>query len=434
MDTILAEKKRRGEPRITLNDAFKVVLTIVSIAVTFTIVRPALSDYYYSPRITELDKERLVRASRITPEDAWYHYLLGFLDYSAHDRPGTERAIGHYLLSLKRNPTDSHTWLAIAKAYRDMDRTSDASNALRKAYYLDRNTPDVIWELALFLLLDDKQDEALPLLKRYIMMVPEEQANVYALCYIMRVKPLSILNDLVPADHSFYNRYLAFLMENKLFNEFPEVWKRIRAYNPDRSEYLNYCDFLIALGEIGEGLALWDDYAKKFLDVNKRPEGELLWNGDFELPIENGGFDWKIGKADGVRIYRDKDIKWTGFASLNVNFSGNTNPGISLVQQVVPVTQGQRYKLTGYIRTEKITTQNGIVFEASNYLCDPFIKKTEPVTGTTLWKKVELEFTTPQKCKAITIAVKRERSEKFDNKISGDAWIDSLSVIQIKPK
>lgn len=433
MDTIVTRKKRRGEPRTTLNVSFRVVLTIVSITVTLALVRPALS-VYYSQKISELDKERLVRASRITPEDAWYQYLLGFLDYAAHDRPGIERAIGHYLLSLKRNPTDSHAWLAIAKAYRDIDRKDDASYALRKAYYLDKNTPDVIWELALFLLLENKQDEALPLLRRYITLVPEEQENVYTLCYMMRVKPMSILNNLVPADYSFYNRYLAFLIGDGLLNESTEVWKRIKTYNPERSEYLKYCDFLIGSGEVGEGLALWDDFAKRFLDVKDRPEGEILWNGDFELPIENGGFDWKIGKADGVRIHRDQDIKWTGFASLSINFNGNTNPGISLAQQIVPVHPGQKYKLSGHIRTEKITTQNGIVFEASNYLCDSFVKKTEPVTGTTLWKKIELEFTTPQRCKAITIAVKRERSEKFDNKISGDAWIDSLSMTQIKPK
>ena len=433
MDTIVTRKKRRGEPRTTLNVSFRVVLTIVSITVTLALVRPALS-VYYSQKISELDKERLVRASRITPEDAWYQYLLGFLDYAAHDRPGIERAIGHYLLSLKRNPTDSHAWLAIAKAYRDIDRKDDASYALRKAYYLDKNTPDVIWELALFLLLENKQDEALPLLRRYITLVPEEQENVYTLCYMMRVKPVSILNDLVPADYSFYNRYLAFLIGDGLLNESTEVWKRIKTYNPERSEYLKYCDFLIGSGEVGEGLALWDDFAKRFLDVKDRPEGEILWNGDFELPIENGGFDWKIGKADGVRIHRDQDIKWTGFASLSINFNGNTNPGISLAQQIVPVHPGQKYKLSGHIRTEKITTQNGIVFEASHYLCDSFVKKTEPVIGTTLWKKIELEFTTPQRCKAITIAVKRERSEKFDNKISGDAWIDSLSMTQIKPK
>lgn len=433
MDTILRKKKRRGEPRTTLSICFRVVLTIASITVTLTLVRPAVSEYY-SQKISEPDRERLVRASRITPEDAWYHYLLGFLDYAAHDRPGMERAIGHYLLSLKRNPADSHAWLAIAKAYRDTDRTNEASYALKKAHYLDKNTPDVIWELALFLLLENNQNEALPLLRRYITLVPEQQANVYALCYMMRVKPMSILNDLVPADYSFYNRYLAFLIGNGLLNESTEVWNRMKTYNPERSEYLKYCDFLIASGELGAGLALWDDFAKRFLDVKNRPAGEILWNGDFELPIENGGFDWKIGKADGVRIYRDRDIKWTGFASLSMSFDGSANPGISLAQQIVPVNQGQRYRLTGYIRTEKITTHNGIVFEASNNICDPFAKKTEPVTGTTLWKKIELEFTTPQKCKAITIAVKRERSEKFDNKISGDAWIDSLSVTQTKPK
>jgi len=433
MDTIIIKEKRKGKQRITYNNSFRVVLTLFSILLASAFIRPVLSDYY-SKGVFELDKEKLLRASRITNESARYHYLMGLVQHGPRDRSGTERAIGHYFTSLKNNPSDSQVWLAIASAYRDIGNMKDADYALTKALYYDREVPNVIWESGLFYLSENRQKEALQVFRRFISIVPFEQENVYALCYMMKLSPLNILNDLIPADYSYYRRYLAFLIAHSLFDESAEVWKRMKTYNPERSEYLKYFDFLIASGAMSDALALWDDFVKKFYDPKNDQTGGILWNGDFELPIENGGFDWKIGKADGVRIHRDKDIKWTGFASLSVNFSGNTNPGIAIVQQIVPVHPGQKYKLSGHIRTEKISTQNGIVLEASGYLCDPFAKKTEPVIGTTLWKKVDLEFATPQKCKAVFIAVKRERSDKFDNKISGDAWIDSLSMTQTKTK
>lgn len=435
MVTKIIEEEGRGERRITRNIIFKVILVVLPIAAAIALIRPVLSDYY-SQRISESGRSKIIRASRITGENAYYHYLLGVLYDNIHDKASIRKAIEHYLLSLKRNPLDSQTWLSIAKAYRDSGMGEDAAYAIRKAVYLEKNNPILIWQAGVFFLLEDRPSEAVQLFRRYIYMAPGEQEKVYSLCYMMGVKPGDILDNLIPDDYSFYKRYLNFLIGNRLINESMDVWKRIKTkFNPERSEYLRYCDFLIGSGELKEALALWDDFIKRFdIATKNRPSGEMTWNGDFELPVENGGFDWKIGSSEGVRIFRDRDIKWTGFASLSVNFNGTTNPGVYIAQQVVPVDPGQKYRLTGHIRTEKLTTQNGIVFEVSNYLCDPFIKKTEPVTGTSMWKKIDLEFITPKKCKAVFIKVKREQSEKFDNKISGDAWIDSLSMSQAKTK
>jgi len=429
MDTMAVTEKRRRERRVAYSVLCRIILTIVSLSVAAAFIRPALSDYY-SQRISESDRKKLLLASLITTENARYQYFLGLLDHAALDRPGTEKAIGHYLLSLKSNPTDSQSWIAIAKAYRDTGSSKEAEYAMRKALYLDKNIPEVIWESGLFFLLENKQTDALRLFRRYIDMVPDEQANVYSLCYMMRVEPMSILNNLIPPKYPYYKSYLDFLIAKKLLNESIETWKKIKTFNPERSEYLRYADFLIESGETREASAVWDDFTKNFNIMEKRPSGGMLWNGDFELPIENGGFDWRIGAAEGVRVFRDRDIKWTGFASLSVNFDGRSNPGISLAYQIVPVTPGQKYKLTGYIRTEKITTENGILFQASGHLCSPFVKTTESVTGTTLWKKIDLDFTVPKECKTVAVSVKREQSYKFDSKISGDAWIDSLSMTQ----
>jgi len=36
----------------------------------------------------------------------------------------------------------------------------------------------------------------------------------------------------------------------------------MKTYNPERSEYLKYFDFLIASGAMSDALALWDDFVK----------------------------------------------------------------------------------------------------------------------------------------------------------------------------
>ena len=61
------------------------------------------------------------------------------------------------ICSLKRNPTDARVWVAIAKAYRDSGKSGHAEYAVRKAVYMNRNNPALIWESGVFFLLEDAQ-------------------------------------------------------------------------------------------------------------------------------------------------------------------------------------------------------------------------------------------------------------------------------------
>ncbi|MBI5181966.1 MAG: hypothetical protein HZA06_03515 [Nitrospirae bacterium] len=422
---------KRIEAGITFN-FIKALSIVISIVLVISLIRPVLSEYS-AANIIEFNEKDLLLASSITNEDARYHYLLGLLYYAAHDKSGTDQAINRYLLSLKRDPSNSKTWLALARAYMDNNNMGHAEYAVRRAVDTERNNPRIIWEAGVFLLLLNEAEDAIKLFRRYISMLPSEQENVYAICYTMGIEPSYILFNLVPEDYNFYKRHLRFLINNKLLNESYEAWENIKALNPERPEYLSFSDFLLEMGEIESASLIWGDFVKRFKIINDaKPDQNLLWNGDFELEIENGGFDWKIGRADGVRVFRDKDIKMKEYASLSAIFDGKHNPGLYIARQIVPVERKQNYKVTGYIRTENLTTRNGVFIEVAGYKCDPFSKTTEVFAGTNLWRRIELEFTIPDNCTTISVGIKRERSEKFDNKIGGNIWVDSISMTPMK--
>lgn len=408
---------------------FKITGVALAILAVITLFRPALSEY--KSNITKFNENDLLVASKITKEDARYHYILGLYYFNNPNRPDIDKAIKSYLLSLEKNPLDSNSWLAIARAYRDKGMKEYAGYAVKKAVYADRNNPDIIWESGVFLL-ESNVPEAISLLRKYIYMVPQEQENVYSLSYMMGVEPAYMLKNLIPQEYSFYQRYLNFLMNNKLFQESAEAWRAMKTFNPERKDYIQYCNFLIQSGNMSEASEVWNEFLKRF-DLVKNgntPNGNHIWNGGFEMEIENGGFDWVIGTTEGVRIFRDRDIKASGYASLSARFDGKNNPDVYIAQQIVLIEPGKLYKVAGSIKTDKITTRNGIFLEVSGYQCSPFVIKAEPVTGTNLWKRMELEFTTPQNCKAVRVGIRREKSDKFDNKIGGDVWIDSISMIQ----
>ena len=413
---------------------WRILSAAVALVAVVLFLRPALSGHFV-PEGPDITEKGISLASAMTGEDARWPYLSGLLAYNVHDEANLGKAIASYELSLRSNPTDGRTWLALAKAYRDRGMKDRAGYAISKAASLDRNNSTIIWESGVFSLLEGDAPQGIRLFRRFITMVPGEQEAVYSLCYSLAVDPAYLLEHLVPPAYPFYRTYLGFLASQKLLDEAGEVWKKMKEMDPQREDSLGYVDLLIGSGDMDRARSEWDDFVKRYgLTGKARPEGELLWNGDFELPPENGGFDWRIARAAGVRIFRDKDVRWLNDTSLSVNFDGQSNPGIAIAQEIVPVEPGRTYRLAGYIRTEKLTTTSGIVFGVSGFSCDAFSAKTEPVSGTTLWKKTELEFTTPSACRAVRVAVLRERSDKLDSKISGDAWIDSLSMTEVKRK
>jgi tetratricopeptide (TPR) repeat protein len=403
----------------------RVCLILLAAAVPLVLVRPLVSELVAKG----LKEKEITIASRITPEDGRYHALLGLLYYhspwNSPSGPDAGRAAEMYISALQRNPTDSSTWFALAKACRDLGRP-EGERALRRALSVDRSNPSLLWEAAVFSLVGDDADRATDFFRRYIQMFPGEQGRVYSLAYLMGMDPGYLLERLIPRSLTYYSGYLRFLMANRSVEQSLEVWKRMKSLGPDGEDYLQYCDFLIASGFYESAVAVWEGFlARKGMRYHPG-----LWNGEFEIPFAEGGLDWKKGKASGVKTDRDSDTHWKGRASLRVRFDGKNNPEAIIASQVVPLEPGRRYTLTGYVKTEGITTTNGLFLEVAGLKGAPLALRTEPLTGTIQWLRQELSFTVPPDCGAVRISIRRSRSSKFDNRIGGKAWIDSLSLTE----
>jgi hypothetical protein len=90
------------------------------------------------------------------------------------------------------------------------------------------------------------------------------------------------------------------------------------------------------------------------------------------------------------------------------------------------------YRFVAYVRTDHLTTDQGLSFHvfdpASGRRLDV---RTEQVNGTNDWTKLEQSFCVGRQTKLIEVQVVRLASWKFDNKISGTAWIDSVSLTKV---
>ncbi len=149
-----------------------------------------------------------------------------------------------------------------------------------------------------------------------------------------------------------------------------------------------------------------------------------IWNGDFENKILDGGFDWRIRSVDGSKI-----IQGTKKAKDNlvkIEFDGEHNVDFRHLSQVVPVKENSKYKLSSLMKTEYISTGNGLFWQVYCLNGKDLSAESEHLRGTSDFRWVNLSFETPRGCRSVVVRLRREKSNKIDNKISGTVWIDKV--------
>jgi hypothetical protein len=375
-----------------------------------------------------IDEKGLLSAIRFEKYNATYHYLLGRYYHSNLANPQIKDAIHHYSLSLKLNPLQPGTWLNLARAFQAAGQTERARYALERAVSLNQNNPRLMWDAGTSWLMSGMTDKAISTLKRYILLMPERQTDVYDLCWKLHLGNSYILRNLVPDSYEYQSSYLLYLLNSGRINESLDVWDVIDQERLEKKVFISFVNTLINHGFYKKAANVWAKHISKIEEVKSVNPLFTVWNPGFEKEILSGGFDWVIREAQGVDVFIDDAIRLNGDRSLGVSFDGNHNPEATIAQQVVRVTPGRWYSLGAYIKTSSITTRNGISLQVWGHKCQGLNKKTDSVTGTTFWKNISLDFQAPAQCKAVVVSVSRSRSDKLDNMIKGTAWIDAITM------
>jgi len=102
--------------------------------------------------------------------------------------------------------------------------------------------------------------------------------------------------------------------------------------------------------------------------------------------------------------------------------------GSRLLRSQTSVTPGP-YRFRAFIRTEGLTTDQGIRFRVSDAevpaRLDVILGQ---FTGTKPWSDIEQELVIPPATRLLQVQVVRESLMRFDNKVAGTAWIDELRL------
>jgi hypothetical protein len=87
------------------------------------------------------------------------------------------------------------------------------------------------------------------------------------------------------------------------------------------------------------------------------------------------------------------------------------------------------YRFHAFIRTEALTTDQGIRFRISDAEVPARLDEVfGQFTGSNAWSSVDHDLVVAPKTRLLRIEVIRQPSMKFDNKVAGTAWMDDLKL------
>jgi hypothetical protein len=327
---------------------------------------------------------------------------------------------------------DPTTWKELAGVHLERGEREQAETALRGELASVPHSPQASWRLANFLLVSGRTAEALPLL-RTAANEPSLRGAVFDLAWKLEADPEVVLRDLVPATPEVRADYLQFLLARKRLAEAYPVWQEFVPGDTGLKVRLGnaYVESLAGAGMGAEAGRVWDEMLALTGRTSRKPPGELLTNGDFEADIPNAGLGWRLTKGAGYQIALDAFTFQNGTRSLRVNFDGTTNVDFFAVWQAVPVEPNRRYRFEGHLRTDSITTDNGLFFTLSSVgapRAEAFSHSTANRVETMGWVREQLEFQTGPRTSVVLIQLRRQPSPKLDSLIQGKVWIDNLSL------
>jgi hypothetical protein len=160
----------------------------------------------------------------------------------------------------------------------------------------------------------------------------------------------------------------------------------------------------------------------------------LVFNSGFEQPPLNSGFDWRFSGQPYIALDFSDSNAHTGQHALRIDFTVPQNLDYELTYQFIPVIPGQSYELSGFLKSQAIASDSGPRLRVIDPNClDCLNTVTESVTGTAGWRQVAARFTAGSATNLIRLSIWRARGRSYPMEISGQAWVDDISILPVSP-
>jgi len=352
------------------------------------------------------------RAIRYDPHNADYHFLLAQIYNSKTDVLNLDRAGQEFKEAVRLNPDRSEHWQELAKWYEEEMQFDAARDAVHHAIATYPNYAKTHWFAAnLYLRIQDVKAADFEMRRAADLDTPGYLTQVLDLVWRFYEDPDRIIATHVPNTKEANLTALNYFVSKRSERGTGLAWARLKTFETTVPERFPYIDYLVSLGKPHDARAIFSF-----------PNPPVpFFNGGFETESTQGAFDWRIQSSDDAEARRDTLVAKDGLSSLVVSFSGKQNINFSGVSHDLVVERGKKYSVTFWMKTEGISTNEGVYVEVAG-------QASEKQLGTTSWQRFHIPFITT--ANLVTVRLRRAPTNKFDNLLKGKVWLDGFDLIQ----
>lgn len=170
---------------------------------------------------------------------------------------------------------------------------------------------------------------------------------------------------------------------------------------------------------------------QKGLNEQQTQALDRIYNGSFELPLTEGGFDWRIASPRGARVETAHTYGARGEKALHVIFDGQ-RVRFRHVQQYLLLEPGP-YRLQGQVRPDSLRTERGLRWTLRCVAEGPLLAESERFLGSDHWRIFTVDFTVPESaCPAQVLRLELDGRAELDFQVQGEIWFDDLAVTPLQ--
>jgi hypothetical protein len=373
-------------------------------------------------------------AVRLEPRNPDYWYRLGHYQQFNLEQPDVVASVESYQKAVGLNPGYTEAWLDLGTAYELDGNNAAAQAAYSRAKKTYPASADVEWRYGNFLLREGALPEAFAELRLAMQADPRRAGAVFSRVYRADPDIDSILNDLLPPLPSVYVDAIGEAVDSKQLAVAQTMWLRLMKLNPRLQlwQFERFVGALQAHRDYDAARQVWDQGTSVMnLPPLLQPRDSVLWDPSFESGLSNEAFAWYFHSLqEGVHTELDTNEKLSGKQSLRLTFDGKHNPGSDLACASGVVTPGAKYLFSGWVKTKDLTGDQGIRFHLRSVGNNQVpLETTREIQGTTPWTSIEQDWTAGPGVHLVEVCVTREPSTDADIHISGDAWVDDVTLV-----
>jgi tetratricopeptide (TPR) repeat protein len=360
-------------------------------------------------------------AAWLQPGNAEYRYQLGVF----YQETDPSSAVKWFRSAAALNPHDAGYWLHLASVYHYSRDTVSETSALQQAADAAPNSAAVAWEVANNYMALGDGNRALREFR--VVLAQGRIGETVQRCWKIRPDADFLLTYVFPPRTEVYENFAELLMRNQDELNAARVWQEmLRINQPIQQQFvLAYMNFALSHRHVDQALQIWRQAASLASLVDYQPSsGNLVVNGDFSLPVLNGGLDWFYHKLGMVSLALDPSQFFVAPHSLLIDFD-RAQISDAGVYHLIPVEPNTEYEFSAYYKTEALEGAGGPEFVLQDALTAAPYFSSDELVDADFWKQVDGNFKTGPQTKLLLLSIQRVPAGDV---IKGKLWVDAVEL------